>query len=441
MKHYKLLIFFIVTNLFLFAACSSEQASDPPAPSEGQSTTQSSSNNPTTPPPPPKPITIKYYTNSAPATMELEAQLITEKFPHITVEPAFASSADKMLPIQLVTTGYIPDMISYTIGSLWDFQTTGLLSDLSDMIKEFNFNTDRFLPNVLESIQAYSDKGEVLFLPHNLSANVLYYNKDLFDKFGIDYPVDEMSWDEIYALARTMTRTEDGKPYKGFAFQHQNLTWKNQLLQPLIDPDTNKTVINDTGWKRWVETMAKFYLIPGNEQAGSFNTTFDIAMHSGPNIVVSLSQAEQEGKINWDVVSLPYFPGAQGMGTQMIAPFYAIPPTTPHRKEIFQIIDYMLSDEIQNLKGRNGLVPIVRSNFAIENFGQDLPGTEGKNLAAYFKDPVGKPFRTTPYDDIAKTYIYQHVLPAYFRDGKDINTIFREAEEKINQLVQEQLAK
>lgn len=390
---------------------------------------------------PPKPITIKYYTNTAQEIIDLELDLLKEKYPHITIEVARASAADSMLPIQLVTTGYIPDFISYTIGSLWDFYTTGLLSDLDPWIKEYNFDTGRFLPNVMDSVRAYSNKQEALFLPHNLSANVLYYNKDLFDKFGVDYPTDNMSWDEVYELAKNMTRKEDDKVYKGMGYNTQNLTWKNQLLQPLVDPETNTTLINSDGWKRWVETMGRFFTIPDNTTGGSFTTTFDIAMYSGPNIAVTLATLEQEGKINWDAVSLPYFSGAQGAGTQMIAPFYAIPPTTPHAKEMFAIIDYMLSDEIQQLKARSGMVPIVQSSDVQAHFGKDLFNADSKNWQAFFMDPIGRPFQTTPYDDIAKTYIYKTALPAYFSAGQDVNTIFREAEEVVNQQIQEQLLK
>lgn len=390
-------------------------------------------------PPKPEPVTLKYYTNNAPATMELEQQLIAKKFPHVTLETTFANTANQTLPHQLVAAGYIPDLISYSIGSFWDFKTSGLLSDLKPLMQKYKFDTGRFLPNVLGSVEAYSSKNEVLFIPHNLSANVLYYNKDIFDKFGAAYPVDGMTWDDVHALARTLTRRDGDKQYKGFAFQHQNLTWKNQLLQPLVDPATFKTVVNRDGWKRWVRTMADFYLIPGNEPAGSFNTTFDIAMHTGPNIVVRLAEAEQSGLIRWDITSLPSFAGAKGGGTQMISPFYAIPPVGQHRETVYQIIDYMLTDEIQSLKARHGLVPIVRSAAAEEQFGKDLPGVEGKNLKAFFKDVIGDPFPTTPYDDIAKTVLYRDVLPAYYRDGKDINTIFREAEEQINRLIQEQL--
>ncbi|MEF3310899.1 extracellular solute-binding protein [Paenibacillus sp. GYB004] len=383
---------------------------------------------------PPKPFTLTYYTDLKPAVMELEASIIQKKFPHITVKPVLASA--NLKPEHLAASGNIPDLISYTIGTLWNFRDHDLLTDLNPFIQKHGFDMNRFLPNVKESIQAYSDKGETLFIPYTLSTNVLYFNKNIFNKFGVPYPKDGMTWDEVYDLAKKVTRTDGTVKYKGFQFQHQNLTWKNQLMQPLIDPNTFKSLLDSLGWRRWVETMGGFLLIPGNENGGTFEKAQDVAMYSGPNMLATLPEAAKNG-LDWDVVSLPTFTGNTSEGTQMISPFYGIPPNGKHMDETFRVIAYMLSEEVQILKSRRGMVPIIDSQAAASQYGKDLEGVEGKNLAAFFQDKVGKPFRTTKYDDIVKTVIYKELLPNYFRGTKDINTAFREAEESSNKQIEE----
>ncbi|WP_120751716.1 ABC transporter substrate-binding protein [Paenibacillus ginsengarvi] len=383
---------------------------------------------------PPKPFTLNYYTNLSQPMMEFEKSIIETKFPHITVNPVFYSA--QMKPEHLAPAGNVPDLISFTIGSLWDFRDVNLLSDLTPFIKKNNFDTSRFLPNVLESVQAYSDTGEMLFIPYTLSSNVLYYNKTIFNKFGVPYPKDGMTWEEISDLAKKLTRQDGATKYKGFQFQLQNLTWKNQLMQPLVDTGTFKTVVNSAGWKRWLETMGGFFFIPGNEVGGSFEKTQDVAMYSGPNILSALPEAAKNG-LDWDVVSLPVFSGSQAGGTQLISPFYGMPPKGKNMDEVFQVISYMLSEEVQTVKSRRGLVPIINSDAAAKVYGKDLEGVEGKNLSAFFKDKVGKPFKTTKYDDIAKTVIYTEMLPGYYKGQKDINTVLREAEESINKKIEE----
>jgi multiple sugar transport system substrate-binding protein len=248
-----------------------------------------------------------------------------------------------------------------------------------------------------------------------------------------------MNWEDIYDLARKTTRKDGDVQYKGFQFQLQNLTWKNQLMQPLVDTSTYKSLVNSPGWKRWLETMGGFFFIPGNEYGGSFDKTQNVAMYSGPNMLSTLPQAAKNG-LDWDVVALPKFSGNASEGTQMISPFYGIPPKTKHMDEVFQIIMYMLSEEVQTIKSRMGQVPIINSEKAASEYGKDLEGVEGKNLAAFFKDKVGKPFPTTKYDDIVKTVIYQELLPNYYKGQMDINTALRQAEESANQKIAEKLA-
>lgn len=413
----------IVLTLLLAAACSKSAAPD-----------EQRGNAAVTENKPPKPFTLNYYTNLSKTDMEFETSIIQKKFPHITVNPVFYTA--QLKPQDLAVTGSIPDLISFTIGSLWDFRDVNLLSDLQPLIKKHNLDMNRFLPNVLESIQAYSDTGEVLFIPYTLSTNVLYYNKNIFNKFGVPFPKDGMTWTDVYELAKKLTREDGGVKYKGFQFQLQNLTWKNQLMLPLVDPTNYKTLVNSVGWKQWLETMGAALLIKGNEPGGSFEKAQDVAMYSGPNLLSNLEEPMKNG-LDWDAVALPTFPGSNTGGTQMISPFYALPPKGNNMDESFQVIAYMLSEEVQTMKSRKGKVPIINSDAAAKQYGKEIPGIEGKNLDAFFKDKVGKPFKTTKYDDIAKTVIYTELLPGYYKGGSDINTLFRAAEESINKKIEE----
>jgi len=53
-------------------------------------------------------------------------------------------------------------------------------------------------------------RGQLMCIPQNISSLVVYYNKDLFDEAGLDYPGDGWTWDEFLAAAQALTEDLDG---------------------------------------------------------------------------------------------------------------------------------------------------------------------------------------------------------------------------------------
>jgi len=47
-------------------------------------------------------------------------------------------------------------------------------------------------------------------LPKDYSPLGIYYNKKIFDEFGVDYPQDGWTWDEFLATAQALTQDTDG---------------------------------------------------------------------------------------------------------------------------------------------------------------------------------------------------------------------------------------
>ncbi len=58
--------------------------------------------------------------------------------------------------------------------------------------------------------QAFSRDGKQYGLPESFSNVVLFYNKDLFDAAGVDYPTPEWTWQEELAAAQKLTDAANG---------------------------------------------------------------------------------------------------------------------------------------------------------------------------------------------------------------------------------------
>nr|WP_275983714.1 ABC transporter substrate-binding protein [Paenibacillus hamazuiensis] len=390
-----------------------------------------------------EPVTIVYFNEvGGTGIVESVQKQVKEKFPQIQLKIIQSGKGSSIEDI--VNSGESVDLISGSLGLLWKLKDLRLVSDLTPLMQAHKFDAGRFVPGVAESVKSYSDNGnEFLVMPFFLNNTALFYNKNIFDKFGVPYPRDGMTWEALRDVAKQVTRVEDGVQYKGFQMNSLNIVYKNQLGLPFVDPRTLKAAVNSDGWKRWLEVMSGLYQIDGNAPTGietdNFLKTQTLAMRTGPNILDQIPAAAAKG-LNWDVVTLPTFAGAEGIGSQLNAPYFAIPPAGKHRDEVFQIVAAMLSEDAQILLSRQGRVPVVSSDAAVKAYALDLPGMEGKHLQAFFKEKIAGPVAPTKYDAIAKSELNNKAFVDVFQGGKDANTALREAELSIDKQI-EALAK
>ncbi|MFC3771555.1 ABC transporter substrate-binding protein [Paenibacillus sp. GCM10012303] len=388
-----------------------------------------------------EPVTLNFFYNgfSESLTNQLKAK-IEQKYPHITIHMILHGTGTTI--DDTIAAGTKLDLAAFTMGQLFKVMELKLVSDMSDLVSKHSFDLNRLAPGVLDAVKGYSEKGEILVMPYELNNSVLLYNKSIFDKFGVAYPKDGVTWDEVTEMIRKTSRTENGVAYKGFSYSGANPVYKNQFGLPFVDPQTNKSALSHDGWQKWLGAMTSFYKIPNNSLEGNADNAFfknkTMAMRTGPNPLDLLPAAIESG-LDWDAATMPKFPANESSGSQLNAPFYLIPPASPHRDEAFQVIAYLMSDEMQTWNARQGRVPIVKSESVVQQFGADLPFLQGKNYTnAVFKEVIAKPVRVTRYDGIVRTELAA-ALAEVAQKGTDVNTALRSAEERANKLIAEQM--
>lgn len=94
----------------------------------------------------------------------------------------------------------IPD-----VAFLWPtprYAAEGVLEPLDPFVAESGYNLEDYWPGLLDSAMY---EGIVYGFPRDIEVNVLYYNKDIFDEVGIDYPTDDWTWDDLQAAAEALT--------------------------------------------------------------------------------------------------------------------------------------------------------------------------------------------------------------------------------------------
>ncbi|TMV48751.1 extracellular solute-binding protein [Paenibacillus mesophilus] len=383
------------------------------------------------------PVTITAAVDGA--YNEVFDKLLTEhvrsKYPHITMNmmrPADGNTLDNLL-----IAGTVPDIIFTFNGNLSSYRTKGLLYDMNALIKENKFSLDRFEPNYIADVKIASTNDELFALPYETTFHALYYNKNIFNKFGVEYPKDGMTWTETVELGKKVTRYESGTQYRGLD-PGSGIIWISQPLSlAAVDFKTERAAMNNDQWKKIYELVNAIYSIPGNKPAGNVLNEFTkdktLAMVGHLNIFSALEAAEKDG-MEWDVAQYPSFPEKPNTFGNASVYVGTITQSSKHKKEALQVLDVLTSESFQIARAKSGSITTLKSAEVTKAFGSDMAFLKGKHVEGIFKSkpvkyPIASQYRSKA-EAIAKARFDDYAA------GKiDVNTALARAEEEINKMI------
>jgi multiple sugar transport system substrate-binding protein len=375
---------------------------------------------------------------------------VQKKFPYITLTYALAEKGKGSLPEaidKLVAAGDLPDiMLTYDL-RIRDFNEKKLSTDLTPWIKSQKYDLSKLDPVDVDTVRAYGEEGQLLALPWSINFSATFYNKDIFDKFGVPYPKDGITWDQAIDIAKKVTRTEDGKEFKGLdpgLFKH---VMSERSIQA-FNPKTNKANLQTDEMKVVGDLFSQISKIPGNApsdgpygvKVARFFKDQNWAMKPmrSSDVLGSLAQLAESGQtLNWDMASYPAFKDRPGVGMKSDVTVALIAATSKHKDEAFDVISYLTSAEAQTAASENGRIPVLNDKKVQDAYGKSLPFFNGKNLKAAFYNKQPKMIIPSPYDDIVYDKMGLGVTDAIAAGTDDLNTILRKAEEDANKAIAE----
>jgi multiple sugar transport system substrate-binding protein len=396
-----------------------------------------------------EPLTLTFFNTSGTFPdvefQTLIADPIKKKYPNVTIEritPAATTTNEEVL------STHVPDIIYSSSSSHQKIIRTGAYEDLRELIKRHNFDESRIKPILYDYIKDMTKgKGDEIYaIPFNANQHVLYYNKDIFDKFGVEYPTEkQLTWDEVLDIATKLTRTENGVHYVGLSVD--NLTGLSKGLGlSYLDRETGNAALDTPEWLRVFELNKRIFEIPGYVTPdGTWNWGRDhfmkdqtIAMRVTwlANMVGPLEELRQQGvEFNWDIAPAPNFEDQLGKTREAQIHSLSVNSQSKHKDEAFQVIAEILSDEGQRILSRNGRVPAIINAELEKEYGLDIPVLQGKSVQNVF---IGEPLQ--------EHYIHPYELDISARlteaaedlavKGLDVNSAIRKATDAINKDVE-----
>ena len=271
-----------------------------------------------------EPMTVTWAFWGSPeeaASHQLVADAFMAEHPEIKIEVWNQPWDDYFTKIQALWASgdskTIPD-----VAFLWPtpkYAAEGVLENLDSYIEASGYDLNDYWPGLLESAKY---QGSVYGLPRDIESNVLYYNKDLFDAAGVDYPDVNWTWDDLLAAAEKLTVKDASGNTTQYALAAEGgkyTKWLNQNGGGILDDYVNpsKCMLDDP---KSVEAVTFFADLMNNgyamrdadlSQAGGDAAVF--ASDQAAMIVQNTSRVSAfnaAGK-NYDVAVVPIPAGGQ----------------------------------------------------------------------------------------------------------------------------------
>lgn len=363
------------------------------------------------------------------------------KYPNINIELIEGTTVNVLE--ELIATGQIPDMIAtsnFNLDRLIDLEVP---LDLNPAVEKYNIDMSNVVPELMNAIKAYGLNGELYGIPFSMNYGIMAYNKEIFDRFGVEYPIDGMTWDEVSELARKMTRMDGNEQFYGITLERPQV-FSRALSLPVVDESGTKGALQTEGYNQVFSVLNSLHTIPGMDAAeahvNGFLVNQNVAMmpYWIAAMAVKVMPMEQDGtNFDWDLVSFPFFPERPNIGREVDFHMLMATPAGAEKEAVYRTMEAMQTEEAQRLMNRGGRLTVWDNDAIREEFAVDLNLFEGKNVSGIFSvEPAALP-KTSMYDSRGYTFLNEAIQEVV--NGTDINTALRTADEKLNQYIAEQL--
>ncbi|WP_231688071.1 ABC transporter substrate-binding protein [Bacillus sp. FJAT-18017] len=256
---------------------------------------------------------------------------------------------------------------------MWNYpQYKEALEPLDSFIKD---RGDEYKNNFYETLWNYNSVGDDIYgLPVGYTTHVVYYNKDLFDQAGIEYPQAGWTWDDFQAAAEKLT--DKGKKTTGFAFpgkpdpyDFEMYLWGNGTSYA----DEKGNLKGNLNSAKSVETFEMFQDMLKKDIAITSEGWGDTEMKSGKvGMIVNgawyLSAFEEAG-INFGVVEIPSF-GDKPSASIVSSSGIAMSKDSEHKEEAFRFMEFWTGEQA-NKERLSFELPVLKSVVESEKLQED----------------------------------------------------------------------
>ncbi|MEX2536984.1 MAG: sugar ABC transporter substrate-binding protein [Trueperaceae bacterium] len=284
------------------------------------------------------------------------------QYPEIDIEVQHAPWGSYFDRLQTqMAGGTAPDVMF--LNNIPSYASRGVLMPLNERIAADDFDTSSYLEGLLD---VFSHDGQIYGFARDNDTNVLYYNADLFDAAGLDYPNEDWQWDDMREAAAALTV----KDARGRAIQYGLALEKNRYPAWIYqnggrivdDPlDASEFYMDSDEATEAIQYIADLILEDGSvpsfdamQELGSTTELFSTGRVAMVMTNAARMPTFMDASFDWNIAPLPA--GPNGLRANSLGGAgYVMSSTTDHPEEAWTFLKFLAGPEGQSIFAKTGV--------------------------------------------------------------------------------------
>ena len=357
-------------------------------------------------------------------------QAFEESHPEVRVNIVSYPDAyyDQKMQARLLGGRQTDVFLCRTIGSLHQLYEYGIAQPLDSLMEQYGHDLQG--EQLLEQMRF---DGEQYGGPYRTDHYVLLYNCDLFDKAGIPYPKQQMTWEQVYALAQQLQQGLSADEYAMMALP-MDIQWLAAGKNGGYDnAESMRQIIG------WVQQMQQERCMPQYSTCIAQDIQqqcFELGQYGmyigGTWYLNYLMTDYRAGRFDfrWGVTEAPVWAEDQKSSETVIQTGMGICRSSQQQELAWEFIRFAAGAEGAKIMAAEQMMPAYLDSEVEEIYRNSFYGA--------YLDPMVYLDRETAVGAYQDTSREQEILCAAFRQSvtgqKDIDTALRNAQREIEAL-------
>ncbi len=331
-----------------------------------------------------------------------------EYHPEVEVEVDIISDYETQMP-RIIASGRVHDVFLVPDGNFGQWVKTGGLLNLTEYIN----NSEEFeIENVYSTaVDRYRWNGKIMgtgdiyALPKDIGPQVMYYNKDLFDEFGVSYPPKDEPMD-IYDALEMWKEFGDVHSDGSLGDDHiygvpqmtpEGLVWSNGgdfLNETRTEATVNTTSVIEA-YQFLANAVNTHKIIPsGTASAGTNPKSMFVTQRAATLIDGRWSVATFRNikDFDWDIAPVPSFSDYPWKNAWSGSVGYAVFKNTNHPDLAYKLVEFFASKEGQRIMASTGFsIPLYNDQETVNAFLESEQGKKPENVEVFLLSAQNQP--------------------------------------------------